>query len=78
MTLTYLGGWLSTCSIVWVSVQYFFLTFIQILVQLCKMFFPKWQKPRLIPSFPGAVYACATLFGSALLLRLSATLGFGL
>ena len=36
------------------------------------------KKLWLIPSFSGAIYACATLFGSPLLLRLSATLGFSL
>ena len=36
MTLTYLRGGLSTCSVVRVSVQCFFLKFIQFLIQLCK------------------------------------------
>ena len=39
MTLTYLIGGLSTCSMVWVHFQYFFLTFIKILMQLCKNIF---------------------------------------
>ena len=78
MTLTYLRGGLSTCSVVWVSVRSLFLTFIKFFVQLCKNFVKKLLNPRLISSSPGAVYACATLFGSALLLRLSATLSFGL
>ena len=39
MTLTYLRAGLSTCSVVWVHVQYFFLKYIQILMQLCKFFF---------------------------------------
>ena len=37
MTLTYLRGGLSICSVVWVSVQYFFLKFIKFLMQLCKI-----------------------------------------
>ena len=41
MTLTYLTGGLSTCSVVWVSVQYFFLQFTKILMQLWKNFFYK-------------------------------------
>ena len=39
MTLTYLRGRLSTCSVVWVCVQHFFLKFMKCLVQLCKNFF---------------------------------------
>ena len=39
MTLAYLRGGLSTCSVVWVRLQYFSLTFINILMQLCKNFF---------------------------------------
>ena len=39
LTLTYLRGGLSTCSVVWESVQYFFLKFIKPLMQLCKNFF---------------------------------------
>ena len=35
VTLTYLRGGLSTCSVVWVHFQYFFLKFITILMQLC-------------------------------------------
>ena len=41
MTLTYLRGGLSTCSVVWVSVQYFFLKFLKFLMQLCKTFLQK-------------------------------------
>ena len=39
MKLTYLRGGLSTCSVVWASVQYFFLKFIKCLMQLYKNFF---------------------------------------
>ena len=78
MTLTYLRGGLSTFSVVWRSVEYLFLKFIQFLMQLCNNFFQKLYKPRLIPPFSGAVEACATLLWSALLLRLSGTLGSGL
>ena len=38
MTLAYLRGWLSTCSVVWVDFRYFTLKFIKILMQLCKKF----------------------------------------
>ena len=78
MTPTYLRGGLSTCSVVWGSVHYCFLKVTNVLMQLCKTFFQKLEKPGHIPSFSGAAYACATLFGSALLLRLSATSGFSL
>ena len=39
MTLTYLRGGLSTCSVMWLSVKYFFLKFIKFLVQQWKIFF---------------------------------------
>ena len=40
MTLAYLRGGLSTCSVVytWVEFEYFSLKFIKILMQLCKKF----------------------------------------
>ena len=38
MTLAYLRGGLSTCSLVWVEFEYFSLRFIKILMQLCKNF----------------------------------------
>ena len=62
MTLAYLRGGLSTCSMVWVEFEYFSLKFIQILMQLCKTFLSNFKKLRLIPSFSGALYACTTLF----------------
>ena len=41
MTLTYLRGGLSTCSVVWGSVLYLFLKFLKFLMQLCKNSFYK-------------------------------------
>ena len=38
MTLSYLRGGLSTCSVVWVDFRYFSLKFMKILMQLCKDF----------------------------------------
>ena len=38
MTLAYLRGGLSNCSVVWVEFEYFSLMFINILMQLCKNF----------------------------------------
>ena len=38
MTLAYLRGGLSTCSVMWVAVQCFFLKFVKFLMQLCKNF----------------------------------------
>ena len=39
MTLAYLRGGLSTCSVVWVEFEYFSLKFINIVMQLCKISF---------------------------------------
>ena len=39
VTLAYLRGGLSKCSVVWVEFEYFSLTFINILMQPCKNFF---------------------------------------
>ena len=39
MTLTYLRGGLSTCSVVLVHFRYLFLKFIKVWMQLCKNFF---------------------------------------
>ena len=41
MTPTYLRDRLSTCSVVLVSVRYFFLNFKKLLVQLCKNVFQR-------------------------------------
>ena len=38
MTLAYLRGGLSTCSVVWVEFEYFSLKFIKFLMQPCKNF----------------------------------------
>ena len=38
MTLAYLRGGLSTCSVVWVEFEYFSLKFRKFLMQLCKNF----------------------------------------
>ena len=38
MTLAYLRGGLSTCSVVWVDFAYFSLKCIKLLMQLCKSF----------------------------------------
>ena len=62
MTLVYLRGGLSTCSVVWAEFEYFSLKFIKILMQLCKRFGLELLKLRHIPSCSRAVYACATLF----------------
>ena len=62
MTQTYLRDGLLNCSVVRADCEYFTLKFIKILMQLCKIFFKTFKKLRLIPSFPNAVFACATLF----------------
>ena len=46
MTLTYLRGGLSTCSVVWVHFRYNFLKFINVLMQLCKNF-QGWKRRRI-------------------------------
>ena len=38
MTLAYLRGVLSTCSVVWVEFEYFSLMFLEIVMQLCTNF----------------------------------------
>ena len=44
MTLTYLRGGLSNCSVVWVEFEYFSLKFIKLLMQLCKIFLYNFKK----------------------------------
>ena len=39
LTVTYLGGHLSACSVVWLFVPLFYLKLINVLMQLCKNFF---------------------------------------
>ena len=51
MTLTYLRGGVSPCSVVWVSVQYGFLKFIKFLLQLCKNVLVKALKTTAHASF---------------------------
>ena len=46
MTLAYLRGGLSTCSVVWVQFEYFSLKFINILMQLCKNFLQNFKNYR--------------------------------
>ena len=38
MTLAYLRGGVSTCSVVWVEFEYFSLKIIKFVMQLCKNF----------------------------------------
>ena len=77
MTLAYLRGGLSTCSVVWVEFEYFSLKFINSLMQLCKNFLWNFKKLRHIPSFSKAVYACATLFLKSPSFALVCDFGFG-
>ena len=78
MTLTYLRGALSTCSVVWVSFQYFFLKFIEILMQLRKNFVSNFQNCGSYLLFLEPFTLAQPFFWSPLLLRLSATLSFSL
>ena len=76
MTLTYLRGGLSTCSVVWIHFRYFFLKFINILMQLCKNFFWNFKNYSSKLLFLEPFTLVQPFFWSPLLLRLSATLGF--
>ena len=78
MTLTYLRGGLSTCYVVWVSVQYFFIQFIKILMQLCKHFFHNFKNYGSYLLFLEPFTLAQLFFWSLLLLRLSATIAFSL
>ena len=78
MTLTYLRGGLSSCSVVWVRFQYLFLKFIKIWMQLCKNFFQNFKTNRSYFLFLEPFSLAESFFLNPLLLRLSATLGFGL
>ena len=75
MTLTYLRGGLSTCSVVLVSVQYFFLKFINVLMQLCKVSSKSFKNRGSYLLLQELFTLAQLFFGSALLLRLSATVG---
>ena len=78
MTLTYLRGGLSTCAVVWVYFQYFFLKFIKILMQQRKNFFWNFENYGSYLLFLEPFTLAQPFFWSPLLLRLSATLGFSL
>ena len=78
MTLTYVRGGLSTCSVVWVSFQYFFLTFIKLFMQLCKNFFYNFQNYGSYLLSLEPFMLAQPFFWSPPLLILSATLGFSL
>ena len=78
MTLTYLRGGLSTCSVVRVHFQYFFLKFIEILMQLCKNFLYNFTNYGSYLLFLETFTLAQPFFWSLLLVRLSATLGFSL
>ena len=62
MTLAYLRGGLSTCSVVWAEFEYFSLKFKKHFDATVQKFPLELLKLRLIPSFSKAVFACATLF----------------
>ena len=78
MTQAYLRGGLSTCSVVWVHFQYFFLKFTKILMQLCKHFFYNFKNYGSYLLFLELFTLAQPFFWGPLLLRLSATLGFSL
>ena len=77
MTLAYLRGGLSTCSLMWVEFEYFSLKFINILMQLCKLFFWNFKNYGSYLLFQKPFTLVQPFFWSPLLLRLSATLSFG-
>ena len=78
MTLTYLRGGLSTCYVLCVSFPYFFVKFINILMQLWRHFFQNFKKYGSYHLFPEPFTLAQPLLWSLLLLRLSATLDFSL
>ena len=77
MTLAYLGGGLSTCSVVWVDFRCFSLKFIEILMQLCKNVLLNFKNYGSYLLFQGPFTLAQPFFWSPLLLRLFATLSFG-
>ena len=78
MTLTYLRGGLSTCSVVWVSFQYFLLQFVKDLMQRCKTFLYNFKNYSSYLLFLEPFTPAQLHFWSPLLLRLCATLGLRL
>ena len=76
MTLTYLRGGLSTCSVAWFHFRYFFLKFIKIVMQLCKNFLWNFQNYCSYLLFQEPFTLAQPLFWSALLLRLFTTFSF--
>ena len=76
MTLTYLRGGLSCCSVVLVDFRYFSLKFINILMQLCKNFPWNFKNYGSYLLFREPFTPAQPFFLSPLLLRLSATLCF--
>ena len=78
MTLTYLRGGLSTCSVVWVHVRYFSLKFINFLMQLCKNFFSNFRNYGSYLISLELFTLAQPFFWSLLLLRLSAILSYSI
>ena len=76
VTLAYLRGGLSTCSVVWVHFGYFSLKFINVLMQLCKSFFQNFKNYGSYLLLLEPFTVARPLFWSPLLLRLSADFGF--
>ena len=77
MTLAYLRGGLSTCSVVWVEFEYLSIKFINILMQLCKNFLWNFKNYGSYLLFQEPFTFAQPCFRSPVLLRLSATLSFG-
>ena len=78
VTLIYLRGGLSTCSVSWVHFQCFFLKFVKVLMQLYKILFYNFKNYGSYLPFLEPLKLAQPFFWGPLLLRLSATLGFGL
>ena len=77
MTLAYLRGGLSTCSVVWVDFRYFSLQFIKVLMQLCKNFLYNFKTYGSYLLFQEPFRLAQPFFWSPLLLRLFTTFSFG-
>ena len=78
MTITYLRGGLSACSGVWLLVSFFFLMFVNILVQASKSFFERFNKHGSYLPFEEPFKFLRLFMWRAGLLRLSATVSFRL